>query len=112
MQRIERVRQIWRRMGYKDTHMRRRITYLVHSIRDPFAADVLYHKSCWTEHVLHNLNNQLKKDSHLQNTKIDDARKLLFCHVDEVILEKLEIEKLDNFSGCLEITNLLLVIMV
>ena len=50
----------------KDTNMRRRITYLVTSTLDPFAADILYHKLCWTEHVLRNLNNQLE-DSHLRN---------------------------------------------
>ena len=57
----------------KDTNIRRRITYLVESIPDPFAANILYHKSCWTGHVLLNLNNRLE-DSHLQNINIDDAR--------------------------------------
>ena len=46
--------------------MRRRITYLVTSTLDLFAADILYNKLCWTEHVLRNLNNQLE-DSHLRN---------------------------------------------
>ena len=40
----------------KNTDMRRRITYLVDSAPDPLAADILYHKSCWKEHVLRNLN--------------------------------------------------------
>ena len=32
----------------KDTDMRRRITYLIDSSQDPFAADILYHKLCQT----------------------------------------------------------------
>ena len=63
------------------------------STPDPFAADILYHKSCWIEHVLHNLNNQLK-DSHLQNINIDHARKLFFHHVVEVIFRNREIRQL------------------
>ena len=77
----------------KDTDMQRRISQLVDSTPDPFAADILYHKSCWIEHVLHNLNNQLK-DSHLQNINIDHARKLFFRHVDEVMFRNREIRQL------------------
>ena len=40
----------------KNTDIRRRITYLVDSPPDPLAADILYHKSCWKEQVLCNLN--------------------------------------------------------
>ena len=73
--------------------MRRSITYLVDSTTDPFAADILYHESCWTEPVLCNLNNRLE-DSHLQNINTDDARKLFFRHVDEVIFRNREIRQL------------------
>ena len=48
----------------KGTDMERRITYLVDPTPDPFAADILYHKSRWTEYVLRNLSNRLE-DSHL-----------------------------------------------
>ena len=58
----------------KDTDIRRRITYFVDSIPDPFAVDILYQKLRWTEHVLRNLNNRLE-DGHLQNINIDSARK-------------------------------------
>ena len=77
----------------KETDMRKRITYLVDSTADPSAADILYRKSCWTEHVLRNLNNRLE-GSHLQNTNIDDAMKLFFRHVDEVIFRNREIRQL------------------
>ena len=50
-------------------------------------------KTCQTGHVFHNLNNQLE-NSHLQNINIDDARKLFFLHVDEVIFRNREIRKL------------------
>ena len=77
----------------KDIEMRRRITTLVDSTPDPFAADIRYHKSCWTEHVHRNMNDQLE-DCHLQNINIDDARKLFFRHVDEVIFKNREIRQL------------------
>ena len=38
------------------------------------------------------LNNQLE-DSHLQNISIDNARKLFFHHVDEVIFRNREIRQ-------------------
>ena len=77
----------------KDTDMRRRITYFVDSIPDPFAVDILYQKLRWTEHVLRNLNNRLE-DCHLQNINIDSARKLFLRHVDEVIFRNREIRQL------------------
>ena len=73
--------------------MRRRITYLVDSTPDPFAADILYRKSCYTEHVHCNLNNRLE-DSHLQNINIDDGRKLFFHYVNKVIFRNTEIREL------------------
>ena len=62
-----------------------RITHLVGSTPNPFATDILCHKKCWRKHILFNLNNQLE-DFHLQNININDARKLFFHQVDEVIL--------------------------
>ena len=73
--------------------MRRRITYLVDSTPDPFATDILCHKSCWTEHVLRKLNNLLE-GSPLQNIKIDDARELFFRHVDGVVFKNREVRQL------------------
>ena len=66
---------------------------MVDSTPDPFAADIRYHKSCWTEHVLRNMNDQLE-DFHLRNINIDDARKSFFRHVDEVIFKNREIRQL------------------
>ena len=59
------------------------------STPDRFATDISYHRSCWTEHVLRNLNKRLE-DSHSQNINIDDARKMFFRHVDEVIFRNRE----------------------
>ena len=80
------------------------ITYLVDSTTDRSTADILYHKPCWTEYVLRNFNNQLE-DPHLQKINIDNARKLVFCQVDEVIYKDRENSQL---QWLLTITNLLL----
>ena len=79
------------------------ITYLVDSTTDRSTADILCHKPCWTEHVLRNFNNQLE-DPHLQKINIDNARKLVFCQVDEVIYRDRENSQL---QWVLAITNLL-----
>ena len=77
----------------KDIEMRRRITTLVDSTLDPFATGIRYHRSCWNEHIFNNKNDQLG-NIHLQDINIDDARKLFFRHVDEVIFKKREIRQL------------------
>ena len=69
--------------------MRRRISCLVDSTPDPFAADILYHHSCWTNYILNQYG-----DTHIQNVNLDDARKLFFKHVDEVIFQQREIRPL------------------
>ena len=79
----------------KDVEMRRRITILVDSTSDPFAEDIRYHHSCWTEYVLRNLDKPLT-ECHLQSINIDDARKLFFRHVDKVIFENREIRRLQG----------------
>ena len=79
----------------KNTNMRRRITYLFDSLQDPFAADILYYKPRRTgsNTLFCNLNKQLE-DFHLQNINIDDARKLFFRHVDEVMFRNGKIRQL------------------
>ena len=57
--------------------------------RSRFAADISHHRSYWTEHILRNLNKRLE-DSHFQNINIDDAKKMLFRHVDETIFRNRE----------------------
>lgn len=80
------------------------ITYLVDSTTDRSTADILYHEPCWTEHVLRNFNNQLE-DPHLQKINIDNARKLVFCQVYELIYIDRENSQL---QWLLAIRNLLL----
>ena len=76
----------------EDVEMRRRITCLIDSTTDPFAADILYHASCWTKYVLNTANAGLDTDLH--DVNLDDGRKLFFRHVDDVIFKKREIRAL------------------
>ena len=78
-----------------DIDLRNRITQLIETTTDPFAADIMYHKKCWDKYI----SNSSLKDSdplHLQNVSKSDARNLFYRHVDEVIFEQHEIRSLQS----------------
>ena len=77
----------------ENVEMRRRISCLIDSTPDPFAADILYHNLCWLKYALMRNNEE---NYHTQNINIDDARNLFFGHVDKVLFQEREIRSLQS----------------
>ena len=78
--------------------LRDRLSRVVEStsaLSDPFAADIMYHRSCWLKHIS---NLTLKADDamHLQDVSLFEARSLFFKHVDSVIFNEREIRSLQS----------------
>ena len=68
----------------EDIEMRRRISCLIDSTNDPFASDIMYHKTCWSRFVV----NCKLDDDDMQKINLGDARKLFL-----VIWMKLYLKK-------------------
>lgn len=82
----------------EDMELRDRLARVVEStlaLSDPFAADIMYHRSCWLKHIS---NLTLKADDamHLQDVSLFEARSLFFRHVDSVIFNEREIRSLQS----------------
>lgn len=78
-----------------DDALRVRLNQLIETTTDPFAADILYHKTCWDKYI----SNKPLTDGdklHLQNVSLSEARSLFFRHVDEVIFKQHEIRTLQS----------------
>ena len=79
----------------EDEEKRDRMTRVVDSVfalSDPFAADLMYHHTCWRE----NVDNVSQKSTHIQNVTLNEARSLFFKHVDNVIFAEHEIRSLQS----------------
>ena len=82
----------------EDKQLSTRLSRLVEStsaLADPFANDIMYHRSCWQKYIS---NREFRSDDamHLQNVSLSDARSLFFRHVDTVIFEEHEIRSMQS----------------
>ena len=79
----------------KEDLLRTRLTKLVDSISDVFAADVRYHHSCWMKYITNNLVDSTTS-MHLQNVTQSEMRNIFFRKVDSVIFGSHEIRTLQS----------------
>ena len=85
-------------MLLKDNEIRTCITTLIDFIgsdTDPFATEVIYHHSCWHEHVSHPVFSG-KDHIHFLKAFLTESKSLFFTHVQMVIFEKHKIRTLQS----------------
>lgn len=81
-----------------DELLRVRLSKLVESISalsDAFASDIMYHHSCWMEHISH---NQFDPDEaiHLQNVTYSEMKNIFLRKIDHIIFSEHEIRSLQS----------------
>ena len=74
----------------EDSDMRDRILALIDAVRDPFAVDIRYHRSCWRKYVLTGRQDDAEK-LHVQDVCQSEIKQLFFQHVRSVVFQQHEL---------------------
>ena len=79
----------------KEDLLRVRLSKLIETTSDAFAADIMYHHSYWMKHIT---NSQIDADEamHLQNVTYSEMKHIFFKKIDQIIFEEHEIRSLQS----------------